>query len=77
MRPTSAPKSSRSTTGSSGAFAVRMNCHHERVPRNGLDSRTAVRKEKPSMTIAETRTTIGTQCHDSIGCGSCHLWYAS
>ena len=37
-RPTSAPVSSSSTTGSSGLFVVRMNVHHERPPRDGVAS---------------------------------------
>ena len=43
-RPNRAPLSSRSTTGSSGALAVRMNCTQLCFPRTRLDSTMAVRK---------------------------------
>ncbi|OIQ69409.1 hypothetical protein GALL_489890 [mine drainage metagenome] len=75
--PTSAPKSSRSTTGSSGAFAPRMNATQDWDPRNRFDSATAVRNENPSMPAAASRTTTGTHCHESMPCGSAHLCQAS
>ena len=43
-RPTSAPESSRSTTGSSGLRDVRMKRHQLPDPFSGRDSTTAVRK---------------------------------
>ena len=54
-RPISAPESSRSTTGSSGAFERRMNPSHELLPRSGRASCTAVRNENPSKIMAPTR----------------------
>jgi hypothetical protein len=44
-RPISAPASSSSTTGSSGAFARRTYVTHEVLPRVWFDSTIAVRKE--------------------------------
>jgi hypothetical protein len=76
-RPISAPKSSSSTTGSSGAFAVRMYCTQDCFPRVWFASRIAVRKDSPSITIAASSTTIGTQCQEWIGCGSANLCHAS
>lgn len=64
----SAPKSSRRTTGSSGAFARRMNSVQDSAPRVWLDSLMAVRKEKPSAMIAKIRTPTG-QYQASISCG--------
>ena len=58
-RPTSAPRSSRSTTGSSGCFERRMNCHQ---PTSGLltwrASTMAVRNEKVSATMLNSRMPI-------------------
>ncbi len=68
-RPMSAPKSSRRTTGSSGALARRMNWDQECEPRSSLDSWMAVRKEKLSAMIANTSTPTGQyQCSISCGC---------
>lgn len=65
----SAPKSSRRTTGSSGALARRMNWDQECVPRSSFDSLMAVRNEKPSAMIAKSRTPTGQyQCSSSCGC---------
>ena len=50
--PMSAPTSSSSTTGSSGTFARRMNDHHDSSPLTCLLSRTAVRSENDSKTMA-------------------------
>ena len=47
-------------TGSSGALALRTNRDQERLPRTLFDSRTAVRKLKPSRQIATSSTTSGT-----------------
>ena len=58
--PTSAPRSSSSTTGSSGLLDCRMNCHQVPVPFNGRDSCIAVRNEKVSSPIATTRMTTAT-----------------
>ncbi|OLT15763.1 hypothetical protein BJF78_16135 [Pseudonocardia sp. CNS-139] len=70
-RPTSAPRSSSSTTGSSGTFDWRMNCHHVLSPLSGRDSWIAVRKEKISSTIATTRITTATIGDvSSSGCAS-------
>lgn len=63
-----APKSSSSTTGSSGALARRMNSVQDIVPRVWLDSLMAVRKEEPSATIAKMRTPTG-QYQCSTACG--------
>jgi hypothetical protein len=76
-RPSSAPRSSSSTTGSSGAFARRTNSTHDAPRRSRFDSTTAVRSENDSITIATTSTVIGTHCHSVIGSGCSHLWYAS
>ncbi len=76
-RPSSAPESSRSTTGSSGDREVRMKRHQLPRPLAGVASCTAVRSDKPSMTMAASSTTIGTHCHDSIGCGSWNFSHAS
>ena len=54
-----------------------MNDTQDCEPRTWLDSWTAVRSENDSRTIATTRTATGTQCHDSIACGSAHLCQAS
>ena len=59
-RPTSAPRSSSSTTGSSGLFAVRTKRHHDWSPLIFLDSTMAVRKLKPSATKANSRMPIAT-----------------
>ena len=56
----SAPKSSSSTTGSSGVVAWRMNCHQDRPPLRPRDSWIAVRNEKPSRPIATSKMTIAT-----------------
>ena len=61
--PMSAAKSSSSTTGSSGAFARRMNWTQERCRGPCCDSWMAVRKEKLSSTIAKPSTTSGTHHH--------------
>jgi hypothetical protein len=73
VRPVSAAKSSSSTTGSSGAFAWRMNATQPCLPRTWFDSLTAVRKEMPSSTIAMTSTRIGSQAFSS----SCGFWIFS
>lgn len=67
-RPTSAPRSSSRTTGSSGALARLMNWPHDSVPRISFDSLIAVRNEKLSAMIAKTRTPTG-QYQCSIACG--------
>jgi hypothetical protein len=67
-RPTSAPRSSRSTTGSSGFFERRMNCHQEASPRTLFDSTIAVRNENVSSATATTRIPIATPAA-SISCG--------
>ena len=67
-RPIRAPKSSSRTTGSSGALARRMNSIQDSVPRVWLDSLMAVRKEKPSATMAKIRTPTG-QYQWSMACG--------
>ena len=54
-RPTSAPESSSSSTGSSGALAPWMKSHQPASPRSSLDSRRAVRNEEPSSTAATAR----------------------
>ncbi len=54
-RPTSAPESSSSSTGSSGALEPRMNCGHDAPSRSGLDSWMAVRKLEASSTAATRR----------------------
>ena len=54
-RPTSAPESSSSSTGSSGALVRRMNVNQPSEPRSGVDSRMAVRNENPSITMAMAR----------------------
>ncbi len=73
-RPNSAAVSSSRTTGSSGAFAVRMYCTQDCRPRVRLDSCTAVRNEYDSRPIATRSTTIGTHHQrPSIGSGCCHL----
>ena len=56
----SAPKSSSSTTGSSGVVDWRMNCHQDRRPLSSRDSWIAVRNEKPSRPIATNRMMIAT-----------------
>ena len=58
--PISAPKSSSRTTGSSGFLDRRMNCHQLASPRTLLDSTMAVRNEKVSSTIANSRMPIAT-----------------
>ena len=68
-RPTSAPVSSSSTTGSSGLLVVRMNRHHDRPSRLGVASRRAVRNDQASSTIA-TPSTPNAQIGDSSSCGS-------
>ncbi len=55
-RPSSAPMSSSSTTGSSGFFELRTKDHQLALPRSLLDSTTAVRSEKPSRTIPTSST---------------------
>ncbi len=67
-RPTSAPESSSSSTGSSGAFERRMNSGHDAPRRSGFDSRTAVRNDDASSTIA-TRRMATAHCGDSSSCG--------
>ena len=52
--------SSSSTTGSSGVFVWRMNCHQDSRARCGCDSRTAVRSERHSSTTATPSTTNAT-----------------
>ena len=47
-------------TGSSGAFARRMNLHQLWSPRTLFDSMMAVRNENDSMTMARPSTTSGT-----------------
>ncbi len=43
---------------------------HDRLPAHGFDSWIAVRKEKPSRTIATSSTTTGTHCRlDLVGVG--------
>ena len=71
-------------TGSSGAFELRTNRSHEREPRSLFDSRTAVRKLRPSIPMATTRTTTGTHHQrDSNGSKSasprvsCHVCHDS
>ncbi len=54
-----------------------MYCHQDCPPRVWFASLIAVRKENPSIAIAATSTTSGTQCQDSIGCGSANLCHAS
>lgn len=54
--PISAPRSSSSTTARSGALVRRMNCHHVCPARADRDSRTAVRNENVSSTIATPST---------------------
>ena len=54
----SAPRSSSSTTGSSGLRELRMNCHQLPPPFSGRDSTIAVRKLYVSNPIATTRMTI-------------------
>jgi len=76
-RPMSAPASSSSTTGNSGALAPRMYWGHVCDPRTWFASRMAVRNENVSIPIAASSTTIGTHCQESIGCGSSHLCHAS
>jgi hypothetical protein len=73
-RPHSAAVSSRRTTGSSGAFAVRMYSTQEREPRDLFDSTIAVRNEYDSRQIATRSTTIGTHHQRPVmGSGCCHL----
>lgn len=74
IRPIRAPRSSRSTTGNSGAFARRTNCTQFALPRMWFDSLIAVRNENPSRPIATTSTVIGSHCQLSNPCGSLHLW---
>ncbi|CAB4811127.1 unannotated protein [freshwater metagenome] len=71
-RPVSAPTSSSSTTGSSGAFAVRMKFHHVRPLRTWLASFTAVRSEYDSSRIAMPRMT-NAMVALSTSCGCCTL----
>ena len=54
-RPMSAPKSSSSTTGSSGCFERRMKRNHDASPLNGRGSFIAVRNEKLSSAMATSR----------------------
>jgi hypothetical protein len=54
-RPSSAPRSSSSTTGSSGFLEVRTNVIHELRPLSGRDATTAVRNENSSRTMATSR----------------------
>ncbi len=80
-RPISAPRSSSSTTGSSGLRLVRMNRHHDWSPLSGRDSRIAVRNDHDSSPIASTRMMIATvsgSCSAS-GCAliSWYLWMPS
>jgi hypothetical protein len=74
--PSSAPVSSSSTTGSSGALARRTNCTQFAVPRTSFDSRTAVRSENASSTIATSRMATATPGEVSGSC-SCSLWNPS
>ena len=67
-RPTSAPVSSNSTTGSSGTLARRMNAHHDSSPLTCRLSRTAVRSENDSKTIASSRIATA-QPAESSSCG--------
>ena len=67
-RPNNAPRSSSSTTGSSGTFAVRMNDHHDCGPFWMRDSRIAVRIEMPSKTNATPSRTMATDGR-SMWCG--------
>src|SRR5690625_2614802 len=76
-RPTSAPMSSSRMTGSSGDRDRRTKRNSGVVPRTWFASRTAVRSEKLSITIATTSTSTGTQCQEVIGCGSENLCQAS
>ena len=55
-RPTRAPRSSSSTTGSSGIFECRTNDHQLASPFSGSDSWMAVRNENDSRTMAMPRT---------------------
>jgi hypothetical protein len=59
-RPISAAKSSRSTIGSSGAFACLMNALHGTRRRDLFDWLMAVRNEKASSAIATARTVKAT-----------------
>lgn len=69
IRPTSAPRSSKRTTGSSGALAWRTNSLQDCLPRRAFDSTMAIRKENVSAMIAKTRTPTGQyQCSISCGC---------
>ncbi len=64
-RPTSAARSSISTTGSSGARAAWMNSHQEAAPLTCRASATAVRRENPSSAVATSRMTIATSALSS------------
>ncbi len=75
-RPTSAPASSSSTTGSSGWRASRTNRNSERSPRERFASRSAVRNEKPSSTIARMSTPYA-HCGEVSGSGCWILWTPS
>ena len=59
-RPSRAARSSSRMTGSSGAFARRMNAHQLWSPRTLFVSMMAVRNESDSMTIARPSTISGT-----------------
>ncbi len=74
--PTRAPKSSSTTTISSGARACRMNCGQLWSPRLCADSCTAVRSENDSSTTA-TPSTTKAQTGDSMCSGFWTLWKPS
>ncbi len=74
--PIRAPKSSSSTTGSSGDFDWRMKLHQLSLPLSGRDSAIAVRKEKPSSPIATTRMITATSGEVS-GSWLSSLWMPS
>src|SRR5581483_8802017 len=67
-RPSSAPVSSRRTTGSSGTLAWRMNSGHRRSPFSSRLSRTAVRSEEVSRAKATTSVPTA-QGHESSSWG--------
>ena len=68
--------SSSRTAGSSGALARRMNASQPPEPRTWFDSRTAVRRERLSRTIAIASTTNATT-GDRTGSGCVILWMPS
>ena len=68
-RPIRAPRSSSTTTGSSGFFERRMNCHQLASPLIGRASWIAVRNDQLSRTRAKRRMPMATRTDSSSwGC---------